>query len=200
MIRQKFWNKMLGFIKKYAYFICTTINFFLKPKANFRLLRISQKKETADRIHLTQPVPVCLTDSLVGMLSLVPRAEWQMGICTTGFGSPSQLQDSKVAALSGMETRLAAKLLTQQEHGTSPWQELSSPRGAEHSFPSSRPALGDAKHHGGLSRLRSTPAVLHFWGEVCSPLPASVTEQKATLTSPCPLRGGSGVPKSWGGT
>lgn len=60
-----------------------------------------------------------------------------MGTCTTGFGSPSQLQDRKAPMLSGMETRCAAKLLTQQEHGTSPWHGLSSPRGAECSFPSS---------------------------------------------------------------
>lgn len=36
--------------------------------------------------------------------------------------------------------------------------------------------------------------------EVCTPLPASATEQKATLTFPCPFRGGSGVPKTRGGT
>lgn len=116
------------------------------------------------------PISVsCLSDSLMGLLSLVPGAEWQKGTCTTGFGSPGQAQDSKVPVLSGMETRHAAKLLTQQEHGASPWQRLSSPRGAEHSPPSSDPALGDTQHHGGL---RSTPVVLHFRGWSVQPHPS----------------------------
>lgn len=165
MIKQKFWNKILRFVKEYAYFICTTTNFLLNPKANFRWLRLSQKGENTDTIRVTLPVPVCLTDSLLGTLSWVT-----VGTCTTGFGSPSRLQDSKVPVLSGMETQRAAKLLTQQEHETSPWQGLSSHRGAEPSFPSSSPALGDAKDHGGLSRLRSRPTSgIALLGMKCAP-------------------------------
>lgn len=55
LIKQKFWNKTLWFIKEYAYFICRTKNFLflLNPKANFRLLEISQKRANLDVIHLT---------------------------------------------------------------------------------------------------------------------------------------------------
>lgn len=171
MIKQKFWNKILGFIKEYAYFIFPTINFLLRPKANFRLLRISQKKETADTIHSTLPVPVCLTDSLVGMLSLVPRAEWQTGTCTTGFGSPSQSQDSKAAVLSGMEARCAAKLLTQQEQGPHPGRGWAAPEVLSTLFPAQvqpweMPSTMEGSEGSGAHRWYCA-----FGGEVCIPPP-----------------------------
>lgn len=46
-----------------------TFYFHLIQKANFRLLKISQKRENLHVIHLTLRVPVCLCDSLLGMLS-----------------------------------------------------------------------------------------------------------------------------------
>lgn len=123
-----------------------------------------------------------------------------MGTCPTGFGSPSQLQDSKVPMLSGTGMLCAAKLLTQQEHGTSPWQGLSSHRGAEPSFPSSSPALGDAEHHGGLSRFRSTPVVLHFQEWSVHPPPSFSERAEGQPNFSCALSSGSGVPKTQGGT
>lgn len=143
-------------------------------------------------IHLTLPVTVWLTDGHVelGIKSWVTNGDMHDWLWQS-----QPVADSKAPMLSGMETRRAAKLLTEQEHETSPRQGLSSPRAAEHSFPSPGPALGDAKLHGGLSRLRSTPVVLHFWGWSVHPSPSFSHRAESHSNFSLPIQGWFMCPK-----
>lgn len=124
----------------------------------------------------------------MGMLSSVPKAEWQQGHARLALATPASCKAARHQCYEVCRHGMLRSCLCSRSMGPHPRRCRVTLEVLSSLFPAQVPSWQTPSTMVGLAGSGAHQSFCTFGNEACTLLPSSLTEQKLTLSFSCPLR------------